>query len=391
MRVGILLSDLDPTVGGGYTLQEEVFEAFLNLADQSSHSFAVFCRPQVATRLLRRPLPDIEVIILDTETPAGPARLFGRIKRLWPPRSLGKQVKAAGIDFMWLLSSPEGQIPETPYLTIVWDLQHRLQPWFPEVSAAGDWQQRENIYASVLRRATAVIVGNQTGCAEVERFYQIDRSRILIVPHPTPRFAMAGTQNGERVSVRYGLSGDYLFYPAQFWAHKNHANLLFALDLLLKQFKRQFSVAFVGSDRGNLPHVKAVVERLGLQNHVRFLGFVPQGDLVGLYREAFALSYVSFFGPENLPPLEAFALGCPVIASDVAGAREQLENAALLVNPASPEGIAQAVIRLQDEKELKPKLIEAGQKIALERTPQGFVTEVLAFLDRFESVRRCWA
>jgi glycosyltransferase involved in cell wall biosynthesis len=243
----------------------------------------------------------------------------------------------------------------------------------------------------VLRRAAAIIVGTQTGREEVERFYQADPSRILIMPHPTPRFASAATQAAERISARYGISEDYLFYPAQFWAHKNHVNLLLALELLVKQFNRRFSVVFVGADKGNLQHVEAVTDRLGLRDHVRFLGFVPQADLVDLYREAFALCYVSFFGPENLPPLEAFALGCPVIASDVAGAREQLGSAALFVDPRSPDEIAQAVVRLQDENDLKPRLVEAGRKIALDRTPEGFVIDALAFLDRFEAVRRCWA
>ncbi len=52
---------------------------------------------------------------------------------------------------------------------------------------------------------------------------------------------------------------------------------------------------------------------------------------------------MTFFGPENLPPLEAFALKCPVIASNVSGSEEQLGDAAILVNPVNPEEIAQAI------------------------------------------------
>ena len=49
----------------------------------------------------------------------------------------------------------------------------------------------------------------------------------------------------------------------------------------------------------------------GIAAHVHFLGFVDTEDLVALYQHAHALTYLSFFGPENLPPLEAFALGLP--------------------------------------------------------------------------------
>jgi glycosyltransferase involved in cell wall biosynthesis len=243
----------------------------------------------------------------------------------------------------------------------------------------------------VLGRAAAVIVGTQVGKLEVERFFRIDPSRILIMPHPTPRFADAPVEAKRSVREKYGITGDYLFYPAQFWAHKNHVNLLLALKLLQSKFDRPLSVALVGADHGNLGHVKATVDRLGLTDHVHFLGFVPREDLIDLYKEAFALSYVTFFGPENLPPLEAFALGCPVIASDVSGAREQLGDAVLFAEPTSPEQMAEAVVRLASEGGLRARLIEAGRKIAQARTPEGFVGGALAFLDRFEAVRRCWA
>ncbi len=390
MRVGILLKQAEPTAGGGYTFQKEVFEAFLAVGAESRHSYVLFCHPDTAAKLPRHPLPNAEVVGLDGAAVPARSRLFGRSQPALQPRSLDEQLRAAQIDFVWQLSAP-GQVLETPYMVVVWDLQHRLQPWFPEVSADGNWQHREGLYGSVLRRATAVIVGTQAGRQEVERFYQIDPTRILTIPHPTPRFASTAIQTSERVSARYGLSRDYLFYPAQFWSHKNHVNLLLALDLLVKRFNRRFSAVFIGADQGNLRHVETVTDRLGLRDRVRFLGFVPQPDLVGLYREAFALCYVSFFGPENLPPLESFALGCPVIASDVAGAHEQLGSAALFVDPRSPDEIAQAVVRLQDEEDLRPKLTKAGREIALGRTPEGFVSEALAFLDRFEAVRRCWA
>ncbi|MFM6269445.1 MAG: glycosyltransferase, partial [Dolichospermum sp.] len=55
--------------------------------------------------------------------------------------------------------------------------------------------------------------------------------------------------------------------------------------------------------------------------------------MTSLYINAFSLAFMSFFGPDNLPPLEAMALGCPVIASKVSGSEEQLGNNALLVNP----------------------------------------------------------
>lgn len=390
MRVGILLGNFDPTAGGGFTFQAEVFNALLSVGAQSRHSFVLVCPPEAAAKLPQRPLPNAEVVAIDKQATATPGGLFRRRKPEPRARSLDEQLQAAGVEFVWQLSVP-GEVFELPYMAVVWDLQHRLQPWFPEVSINGNWQHRDTTYTAVLGRAAAVIVGTEAGKLEVERFFRVDPSRILINPHPTPQFAASAIEATSSIRTKYQISGDYLFYPAQFWAHKNHVNLLLALQLLRNRFERPLSLALAGSDQGNLHHVKETTRRLGLSDRVHFLGFVPREDLVELYRQAFALSYVTFFGPENLPPLEAFALGCPVIASEVSGSREQLQDAVLYVDPTSPEQIAEAVIRLGHEEGLRGKLTESGRGIACARTPEGFVRKALAFLDRFEAVRRCWA
>ena len=109
-----------------------------------------------------------------------------------------------------------------------------------------------------------------------------------------------------------------------------------------------------------------------------------------MYQAAFALVYVTFFGPENLPPLEAFALDCPVIASSVSGAEEQLGDAALLVEPNKPESIADAIKDLLENPNKKKVLIERGRRYASQWTGKEFVQGVFSILDDFESIRRCW-
>jgi glycosyltransferase involved in cell wall biosynthesis len=110
-----------------------------------------------------------------------------------------------------------------------------------------------------------------------------------------------------------------------------------------------------------------------------------------LYRGCVALTYVSFCGPENLPPLEAFAIGCPVIAADIGGAAEQLGEAAILVNPEDPAEIAKAIKRMMEDPAARQWLIEMGHARAARFTSTDFVRGMLSIFDRFESVRRSWA
>ena len=213
----------------------------------------------------------------------------------------------------------------------------------------------------------------------MEKFYGVPSERIKILPHPTPRFALNAQPPADSdVLSRYGLSPGYLFYPAQFWPHKNHANLLRAVAELRDQHELLFEVVLVGSDKGNQQHIRELANQLGLGSHVHFLGFVSQQDLAVLYQNAFALTYQSFFGPENLPPLEAFALGCPVIAANVSGAVEQLGDAAILVDPKNVEEIAGAIRTLHNDLKLLAELVCRGRERALARTADHFVRGVFS-------------
>ena len=147
----------------------------------------------------------------------------------------------------------------------------------------------------------------------------------------------------------------------------------------------------VGSDKGNRAHVEQTAKHLGLAEQVSFPGFVSSNELVELYQNALALVFPTFFGPDNLPPLEAFGLGCPVIASNVSGAVEQLGDAALLFDPDDEVALAQAILELRGDAELRATLIARGRLRAEERSIAYYLQRMLGLFDAFEKKRRCWA
>ena len=102
------------------------------------------------------------------------------------------------------------------------------------------------------------------------------------------------------------------------------------------------------------------------------------------------LVYASFCGPENLPPLEAFALGCPVAAAEVPGSKEQLKSAAVFFNPADSEDIANIIQRLHSDTALRAELMARGFTRAKSWTAQEFSQGMLALFDDFATTRRCW-
>ena len=113
-------------------------------------------------------------------------------------------------------------------------------------------------------------------------------------------------------------------------------------------------------------------------------------ELVALYRQAVALTFVTYFGPDNIPPLEAFALGCPVIASAVEGSREQYGDAVVHVDPSDPEAIGQAIWKLHSNKRLRGRLVEAGFERAKRWTAADYLKGMFKLFDEFSAARRNW-
>ena len=235
-----------------------------------------------------------------------------------------------------LCLNPGEWLPLLPNICTVLDLEHRRKPYFPELTFNREWAHRERSYRRVLPRAAAVITGTKTGKAQIEHFYGVDPAAVRVIPFPTPSYALGKDLiNDPSVRLPAGVGDKFLFYPAQYWAHKNHVRLLRAVKILREIHGWEGTLVCCGSDKGNLKYLIERATEWRIADRVRFLGFVKRPELIALYRHALALTFVSYFGPDNLPPLEAFALGCPVIASAIEGVDEQLGNAALYVNPDS--------------------------------------------------------
>src|SRR5215472_13883305 len=185
MRGGILSPIAPEQIGGGYTFEQEIFSQILELAPASRHEFVIFenfrgAKPGNRSSnfryvSLKRPFID---------------RLVLRKRRFsWEHQWIDGTLQAEKFEF-FLNTTFEAVTLSIPFLAIVWDLEHRLQPFFPEVSANGMLEHREKYYSQVLKHAAFVIVGTNAGKKEVQMFYGVPDDKIKILPHPTPSFAL---------------------------------------------------------------------------------------------------------------------------------------------------------------------------------------------------------
>jgi glycosyltransferase involved in cell wall biosynthesis len=259
-----------------------------------------------------------------------------------------------------------------PYIMAIHDLQHRLQPEFPEVSANGEWESREYLFRNGARNATLLLADSEIGKEDILACYGsygVTPDRVKVLPFLPASYLAADVSQGERQRIRrtYNLPERYLFYPAQLWPHKNHARIVQALGLLKDQRRMKIPMVFCGSCAGEIrqrtfEELRSLSTKLRLEREIHYLGYVRDEDMSALYAGAVALVMPTFFGPTNIPILEAWASGCPVLTSDIRGIREQVADAAVLTDPRSVESIAEGIYRLWTDENLGRTLTDAGRR-----------------------------
>ena len=173
----------------------------------------------------------------------------------------------------------------------------------------------------------------------------------------------------------------YVFYPAQFWKHKNHINLIKAIQIL-KESIDDIHLVLTGSEKNCYKEIKRYISENNLQNNITIKGFVTNGNMTYLYRHAVGLVMPSYFGPTNIPPLEAMALGCPVAVSDKYAMPEQVGRAGLLFDPDSPEEIAGRIQKMWTDDELRKRMTEEGYRRIRQWTQEDFKNRLFKVMDR---------
>jgi glycosyltransferase involved in cell wall biosynthesis len=284
-----------------------------------------------------------------------------------------------GIDIVHFTSTSKRHLllHQLPFIITIFDGCHRDAPEFPEVRAFGEFERREILFGLASVKAALVIVNAPELTEDLSRRYGMERERAVCIPFSPSTYidrSVADPAADKAVLDKYRLEPGYLFYPAQFWPHKNHITLLAALALLREQGIVE-RLVLCGSDRGGRENIDRAIRHYALSDQVSIIGFVESAELGSLYRGASALVMPSYFGPTNLPPLEAWAVGTPVIYPEAFKA--QAGDAAILFDYDDPRSLADAIISLHTDG-TRDRLRVAGQ-----RRLQQFAEETAAGRRRF--------
>ncbi len=208
--------------------------------------------------------------------------------------------------------------PRTPTVVTVHDLAVLRHP-----EAFPRWTRTyvPRVVPSVLRASTRVIAVSELTAREIETLVQIPREKIRVVPNAVDHSVF--TPDGPRAE------GDYVLAVGTLEPRKNLARTIAATARLGIELRIAGPPGWGG------------IERHG--DHVRWLGYVDDGELAALYRGARCVAYPSLYEGFGIPVLEAMACGAPVVTSRGGACEEIAGGAATLVDPLDVASIAAGI------------------------------------------------
>ena len=305
--------------------------------------------------------------------------------------SIEKDLINCDIDIVYL--SPKYGIAHTliniPFVFTLWDFGHLDFPEFPEVSYDGKFEQREYLLTKSLKKAFKVIVESNYGKKQLIKKYHLSSNRIEVL-RMLPNISILNQGKYIDIKKKYNIKNDYIFYPAQFWAHKNHIYILKTLKIL-KNNNMKISAVFSGSDKGNLQYILRKAKDYEVEDMVHYIGFVPNEEMPFLYKQSLSLVMPTYLGPTNIPPLEAFSLGVPVCYSDKPYFREQVGEAAFFMDLSNPQSLADCLIKIKNNDELVNNKIQEGKKLIDNWSNEDFYNKLLSIFKEYKYIRDLWA
>ncbi len=356
LKVGLNLLWLGDRAGGAGRAAKGLIEGLL--AAEPDTAVHVFLTRDAPADLEREPWwPSVRAHRLPVPAGGSPQTLLAQHAAL-PGLAL-----ARGLD---VLHSPANTGPViAPRLATVITLLdliwwHHPDQWEGE-RAAYRALRRQVLYA--VRRADMVLAISQAAADDIANTLDVEQARLAVAPLGVASEPFARPSSGEALRASLGLgAGRVILCVAQKRPYKNLAGLVRALAGV------EGTLVLPGSPTEHERELRALAEDVGVGERVRFVDWVSEEDLEGLYRLADCFVLPSFIEGFGLPVLEAMRRDVPVACSNAGSLPEVAGGAALLFDPHDPRVIAAAIRRLQEDTALRERLIERGRRRCAELT-----------------------
>jgi glycosyltransferase involved in cell wall biosynthesis len=311
-----------------------------------------------------------EYVLLSREKDLGFAATLGPNFRGVPERaghySLTEQLTlplAVRRERVDLFHAPHYVLPLlTPGRTVV-TIHDCIHLMFPEYlkHRLGYAYARASMWTAA-HKADRIFTVSEQSKRDILKFFHVPPDKIVVTPNAIDeRFSVEpDAEHVTQIRERYQLSHAYILYVGNIKPHKNLERLIEAFHLVRRQGRSEMELLIIGDEISKLQSLRRAVHKYDLHRYVRFHGFVPQETLSVLYRLASVFVFPSLYEGFGLPPLEAMACGTPVVTSNVSSLPEVVGDAAVLVDPYSPQAIADGILKVLQSAHLRADMRQRG-------------------------------
>lgn len=368
-RIGLLLT-IEPTWGGAFQYDLSILDAAAEIRDKDIEFIIGYSHPAWLSYLKKTNLNTVYVpmgywgrFFAQLMHCSGTPLAIWRTLSPWFHPTIRSIIREKCDLWIFPSQDPWCYLAPVPAIATIHDLMHRYERRFPEIGTWWQYSWREWHFRNTSKWSEAILVDSNLGKQHVIDSYRTDPSRVFVLPFIAPSYlANFETQSADE-PLDINLPEKFIFYPAQFWEHKNHKRLIKAVALIKSRLP-DIRLVLSGAPKNLYAYLFELVSSLGLIENVLFPGYLPDNTMGTVYSKARAMIMPTFSGPTNIPPLEAMKMGCPLAVSNIYAMPEQTRGAALLFNPESVEEMANAMVRLWEDDSLCAELSERGRVVS---------------------------
>ena len=292
-----------------------------------------------------KPLPD-----LPKETDWWQYKVVGP-KKFWtqiglPVALIKERLLGKSPDVFFTPSHYAPRFSPCPRVISIMDLSYLH---FPGMFRKQDLYQLKNWTAYSVKKAKKILTISKASRDDIIKYYQVPEEKVVVTYPGIDRvssikykqsFSSNKVSSMENIRKKYGIEGDYILSVGTLQPRKNYIRLIEAFSTLTPN---PYTLVIVGKPGWLFEEIYQAPKKFGVEKKVKFLNYVPDEDLPGLYKGAICFVLVSLYEGFGIPILEAMANSCPVVASNVSSLPEVVGKAGILVDPHNIEDIARGI------------------------------------------------
>lgn len=237
---------------------------------------------------------------------------------------------------------------KAPIVLTVYDMIHELY-------SDQFWNSKSVIKSKTIsiNSADAIICISENTKKDLIKMYNVPEDKVNVV-YLANSLKFSNDTAFNELETKYIIKKPYILYVGDRRGYKNFSLLL---DAFITHFSEKFNLVCFGGSKFNHSELKIIKKSNLLNNITHVTG--SDNLLASLYKNAFCFVFPSLYEGFGIPPLEAMAMGCPVIASNASSIPEVVGRAGLLFDPGSKDNLINA-IGLLENNTLREKLIKLG-------------------------------